>query len=303
MSWKFELVAGPFSSAIDCPTWDGQKVLFTQIDESKIWQFNPASGQTSEFRGYTSRTTRLVISSNGVLYGAQSGSRRIVQFNKDGSTNQLADRIDGLYHNHPFDLDVDRQGRIWFSDPYSSIRTPGPQIFPPLEFCAVLRQEPSRDQNSQWVIRRMTSDTTNPGAILLSKDEQSLYVMEWDNHTGNGSELRAYPLHAGGSLGTPTVLERFLQHSQDARKGVSGMCLDREGNIIACGILNTGDGEPAVCIYSPSGALQESHPVPGDHPTHCGFGGPDLQCLYVTTKSGNLFRIDNTNRQGQTRFE
>jgi gluconolactonase len=67
-------------------------------------------------------------SSDGILYGAQSGSRRIVKFNPDGSTNQLTDRINGPYHNHPFDLDVDSHGRIWFSDPYSPIPTPRPQL-------------------------------------------------------------------------------------------------------------------------------------------------------------------------------
>ena len=298
MNWNFKMVAGPFRSAIDSPTWDGRKVLFTQIDESKIWQYDPDSGESSEFRRYTSRTTRLVVSLEGILYGAQSGSRRIVQFNQDGSTNQLADRVDDLYHNHPFDLDVDHHGRIWFSDPYSSIPAPGPQIFPPLDFCAVLRQEPSHGESRQWVIRRMTSDTNNPGAILLSKYEQFLYVMEWNSHSGNGSELRAYPLQDDGSLETPTILQTFSHHSQESGTGLSGMCLDSEGNIIACGRSNAGDGEPTVFVYSPNGALQEHHPVPGDHPTNCGFGGPDLQSLYVTTQTGKLFRIDNTNRQG-----
>lgn len=301
MSWNFELVAGPLRSPIDSPTWDGRSMLFTQVDESKIWQYDPVSRETTEFRRYTSRTTRLVFSSNDILYGAQNGSRRIVTFKPDGSTNQLADRIDGLYHNHPFDLDVDRHGRIWFSDPYSLIPAPGPQIFPPLDFCAILRQEPSGRDGQDWVIRRMTIDTTNPGALLLSSDEQDLYVMERDQHSSEGCELRAYPLKEDGSLGTPRILQTFKGDHPDHTCGVSGMCLDRKGHIIACGSLNTGDERSGVFVLSPDGVVQEWYPVPGDQPTSCGFGDPDLQSLYITTETGKLYRVGNTNRQGWTR--
>lgn len=303
MSWNFELVAGPFHSRIDSPTWDGRTILFTQVGESKIWKYNPASEETSEFRRYTSRTTRLALSSDGILYGAQSGSRRIVTFNPDGSTNQLADQIDDLYHNHPFDLDVDRHGQVWFSDPYSPIPTPGPQIFPTLDFCAILRQERSERESRGWVIRRMTSDTNNPGAILLSKDEQFLFVMERDQNSRECSELRAYPLKDDGSLGTPRILQTFKSDPQGHNCGVAGMCLDSEGNILACGTLNTGEKEPAVFVYSTEGTVQECHPVPADHPTNCGFGGPDLRSLYITTESGQLYRVSNTYRQGWTRFD
>ncbi|UCE63519.1 MAG: SMP-30/gluconolactonase/LRE family protein [Nitrospirota bacterium] len=302
MSWNFELVAGPFSSRIDSPTWDGQRVLFTQVEESKIWQYDPVSGETTEFRRYTSRTTRLALSSDGILYGAQSGSRRIVTFNPDGSTNQLADRIDGRYHNHPFDLDVDRHGRIWFSDPYSPIPTPGPQIFPTLDFCAILRQEPSNLKSRDWVIRRMTIDTINPGAILLSKDERDLYVMERDQRSSEESELRAYPLKEDGSLGRPKILQTFPCDPQDHSCSVAGMCLDSEGKIVACGTMNTGDEGSAVFVLSPDGVVQERYPVPGDQPTSCGFGDPDLQSLYITTENGKLYRVSNTDRQGLIRL-
>ena len=303
MSWNFELVAGPFSSRLDSPTWDGRRVLFTQVDESKIWRYDPVSGQTTEFRRYTSRTTRLALSSDSILYGAQSGSRRIVKFNPNGSTNQLADRIDGLYHNHPFDLDVDSHGQVWFSDPYSPIPTPGPQIFPTLDFCAILRQERSESESREWVIRRMTSDTTNPSAILLSKDEQTLYVMDQQRNSSESGELRAYPVNADGSLGKPRILQTFKSYSQGHRCGVAGMCLDRQGNIVASGNLNTDNEGSAVYVYSPEGEVQDSHLVPVDQATNCGFGSHDLKSLYVTTESGKLYRINNSNLQGWTRFE
>ena len=75
-----------------------------------------------------------------------------------------------------------------------------------------------------------------------------------------------------------------------------------EGNIVACGNLNTGGEGSAVYVYSPEGEIQECHPVPVDQPTNCGFGSHDLRSLYVTTESGKLYRVSNTDRQGCARI-
>ncbi|MFQ6029734.1 MAG: SMP-30/gluconolactonase/LRE family protein [Dehalococcoidia bacterium] len=300
MSWEFELVAGPYSTATDGPVWDGSGVLFTQVGDQKIWRYDPWSGNTIEFRRYTSRTTRLAFSADGILYGAQSGSRRIVKFNPDGSTNQLMDRIDGKYHNHPFDLAVDSQGRIWFSDPYSVIPTRGPQIYPTLDYAAVLRQERPAPGSRDWVIRRLTRDTANPGAVLLSQDEGTLYLMERNplNVEEGKRELRAYPVQSDGTLGTSRVLQTFGYDARGVHRAVSGMCLDQEGNIVACaGWERSGPG-PTVMVISPEGRVLESHPAPVDQPTNCCFGGADLGVLYVTTAGGHLYRANDTGRKG-----
>ena len=226
-----------------------------------------------------------------------------MKFNSDGSTNQLADRIDGLYHNHPYDLDVDRHNRIWFSDPYSSIPTPGPQIFPPLDFCAILRQEPSKPQSPAWVIQRMTFDTMNPRAILLSQDDQTLYVAEHSATSPGLSELRAYPIQENGSLETPRIIQSFDRHLQGINGGVAGMCLDSRGNIVACGNVLPGSQEPGVTIYSPKGGNTRKPPRPIGQPTHCGFGGPQWQSLFITTEEGKLYRVDKTDRRGWGKYQ
>ena len=47
-------------------------------------------------------------------------------------------------------------------------------------------------------------------------------------------ELRAYPLRDDDTLGSSTVLHTFGEDSRGVQRGVDGMCLDTEGNIIAC---------------------------------------------------------------------
>ena len=74
--------------------------------------------------------------------------------------------------------------------------------------------------------------------------------------------------------------------------------MDREGNVVACsGWRKAGPG-PLVCVFSPSGAVIESHPLPADQPMNCAFGDADLSSLYVTTAGGELLRARNCGRRG-----
>ena len=69
--------------------------------------------------------------------------------------------------------------------------------------------------------------------------------------------------------------------------GIYGMCLDREGNIVAvAGGEEAGPG-PMVYVITPEGRIIESHPLP-ETPTNCAFGGTDGGDLYVTTTEGSL---------------
>jgi gluconolactonase len=76
------------------------------------------------------------------------------------------------------------------------------------------------------------------------------------------------------------------------------MCLDTDGNIIACaGWREAGPG-PMIYVFAPSGRVLATHPVPVDRPTNCTFGDTDLSTLYVTTGGGHLFRVRNTGHRG-----
>lgn len=300
MNWSFELIAGPFGDPLDGPLWDGQALLFCRPGESEILRYDPETRQLSTFRRYTIRTTGLALGPGGQLYGAQSGARRVVQFKPDGSTAYLAVKLAGQYHNHPHALVVDRRGRIWFSDPYSPIRTRGPQIFPPLDHASVLRLEfevPPRE----WVIRRMTYDTTEPRGLALSPDERTLYVAESNSSPAGPRELRAYPIRDDGSLGPPAVLHTFGADYRGPQRGAAGMCVDREGHLLVCAGWRTSGPGPLVYVFEPSGRVLETHPIPAGDPTNCAFGGPDLDLLFVTTQDGRLYQVRDSGRRGLER--
>ncbi|MFQ6030972.1 MAG: SMP-30/gluconolactonase/LRE family protein, partial [Dehalococcoidia bacterium] len=230
------------------------------------------------------------------LYGCQSTGRRLVRFNQDGSTSPMSHLIGGIYHNMPQDLVADRRGRLWFCDPHENLREAmNPQIHDKLDHASVLRLEAPDDEESP--ITRMTYDTDAPQALLLSQDEKTLFVAETSNDLQGTRELRAYPILEDDSLGLPILLHSFGADAKGAHRGVSGMTLDREGNVVACAGWSRGGPGPMVYVISPNGRILESHPLP-EEPTNCAFGGFEKGTLYVTTRPGNLFRCSNTTRRG-----
>jgi gluconolactonase len=232
-----------------------------------------------------------MFDAQGRLYGCSGGGRCILRFEPDGTTTPLPHRLEGRRHNRPNDLAIDRQGRIWFTDPYGQGL---PESERELDHTSVLRLTPQPD--SDWHLERMTYDTSAPNGILFSQDERTLYVVQSDYE--GVRDLRAYPLQNDDTLGNFIVLHRFGEDFRGVHRGLDGMCLDTAGNIIACGGWRQAGPGPMIHVFSPSGRILETHPVPVDRPTNCTFGGPDLSTLYVTTGGGHLFRIRNTGRRG-----
>ena len=159
-----------------------------------------------------------------------------------------------------------------------------------LDHESVLRLDPQAD--GSWTVQRMTFDTTSPNGLLVSPDMKTLYVAQSKYGDGQLRELRAYPILDDGTLGEHEVLHNFYPH-----RGIDGMCLDSEGNIVAtAGWEESGPGG-MIYVFAPNGRVLETHPVPANRPTNCTFGGDDLSTLYVTSIDGQLMRAQ-TDRQG-----
>lgn len=283
MTWDFELVAGPFGGRTDGPVWDGSGLIFASNSENAIRRYDPATRDASVFRPHWIRIRGLAFGADGTLFGCQSGSRRIVRFNEDGSASPVRARLDGQMHNCPDDLAIDRQGRIWFSDPLDPEPPRGPHIRPFLDHQSVLRLERGDGREESWRLERMTHDTRCPRGLALSADERTLYVADSDEEPAGAREIRAYPIDDDGALGAGRVLCRLgAEYS-----GVDGLRLDSEGNVLAC--VASARGAGAICVIAPTGALLATNVLPEGQPTSCAFGDGDR--LYVTTAEGHLFRV------------
>lgn len=297
MSWQFEPIGTACESALGGVAWVDKVVLYSAPEEGRILAYDPASNAVTEFRRYTNRTDGLACAPDGSVYGAQQGGRRIVHFTHDGATPVMPHLLDGHYHNQPNNLIADAHGSIWFTDPHSTVRSAGPQIFPPLEHASVLRLDHEAHRRL-WDLKRVTYDTHAPRALALSHDERTLYVAETDNTPGGRRELRAYALQNREVVGSPSVLHTFGEDYRGPHRGIEGMCLDAEGNLIACaGWERSGPG-PVVYVFAPTGEILGSHRVPADMPVGCAFGGADLATLYVTTAAGVLLRVRDSGLRG-----
>ena len=285
MSWEFEQIAGPFTLT-EGPAWDGEGLLFTDIDASRIMRFDPASGECDVFREHTNRANGLMFDRHGRLHACEQDAGRIVRYEKNGAVTVLADSYHGARFNSPNDLAIDSEGRVWFTDP----RYGDPSGLE-LGHMSVYRLDPGAA--GLWTVERVVFNTTRPNGILLSADEDVLYVSQAGFLPGEKRELRSYPIRDGGSLGQDSVLHNFAPY-----RGIDGMCLDTKGNLIATAGEDSGGPGSMIYVFEPDGRIVETHPVPVSKPTNCTFGGPNLKTLFVTSIEGFLLRTE-TGLQGR----
>ena len=282
MAWDFELIAGPYGGITEGPTWDGKAVLFSNIENNRILRYGPSTGDITVLRGNTNGANGLVLDKDGRLYACEGGltGRRITRYNDDGSTTVIADRFEGKRLNSPNDLTFDSLGRLWFTDPrYGDFRADME-----LDHESVYRLDPQSD--GSWTLHRMTFDTTCPNGLVLSNDQKTLYVAQSKYGDNEQRDLRAYPIHDDGSLGTCQILHNFYPH-----RGIDGMCVDAAGNILATAGWEVSGPGPMVYLFAPNGRVLATHPVPADRPTNICFGDLDLKALYITTVGGHFFRV------------
>lgn len=298
MSWKFELIAGPYGTTVEGPAWDGRYLYFTIIRRALVMRYDPKADELVEWSKGSHHANGLCFDSKGTLFGCAAGGRAIVRFDAAGTAEVVVDSVNGKKLNTPNDLAVDYKGRIWFSNPWN-----GPLALAGAKqedsHQAILRADPTKD--GSYAVSEVTTDIASPNGVLLSRDQKTLYVSEQSYDPKGLRELRAYPILENGTLGQHTVLHQFGTDYRGVHRAIDGMCLDADGNIMAtAGWEQSGPG-PMIYVFSPNGRVLETHPVPGNKPSNCTFGDSDLQSLYVTTGLGHVFRV-RTERRGWNIF-
>ena len=138
-----------------------------------------------------------------------------------------------------------------------------------------------------------------PNGILVSPDGNTLYVAESNSDDINiDRELRAYPINATTAPWVPTgALHTFGRDANAVHRGIDGMCLDADGNIVATAGWPTAGPGPMLYVFSPTGRVIETHPVAATRPTNVCFGGSDLTDVFVTSTDGHFFHA-KTDRVG-----
>jgi gluconolactonase len=288
-TWDWELLSGP-ATITEGPAWDGSGLFYTSIANDEIRRYDSSTGDIVTIYRDTAASNGLAFGPDGALYACEGKGRRVVRYGTDGVMTTLVDRFEGRRLNSPNDLVLDRADRIWFTDP----RYGEDHSDRELDHDSVYRITSPGGGEGLWEIERLTFDTTRPNGLLLSWDEQTLFVAQSDYDAGSVRQLRAYPVGSDGTLG-----EFVVMHDFGEARGIDGMCWDADGAIFAtCGWERSGPGSRIV-IFATDGTVLEEHMLPSaGGPTNCAFGGTNLDTLYVTTLDGRLYRVPNTGRRG-----
>ena len=256
-------------------------VYFSDIFNNRIMKWNPGKAETEVFRQNSGRSNGLVFDRQGRLVacegGGPGGNRRLTRTDlRTNAVTVLADRYQGKRFNSPNDLSIDSKGRIYFTDPrYGS----------PEEMAledAVYRVE---EQEGKISITRVLGppEVDRPNGILISPDDQTLYVVNHNAAPGRSRKVLKFDVQADGTLTNRRMLFDFAPG-----RGADGMAMDREGNLYVAAGTNipqptaTTVFKAGVYIFSPEDELMGLIPVSEGEVTNCAFGGPELKTLYIT---------------------
>jgi gluconolactonase len=251
-------------------------VYFSDCPNNRIMVFR-ADGTTVIWKEPSQRANGMCFDAQGRLVtccagGASypGGARAVLRYEHDGSVTSLASHYGGKRLNSPNDLCFDCSGRIYFTDPRYGDRSDLEQAC-----MAVYRIE------LDGSLTRVISDMQTPNGILISADNQTLYLVDHNPDPGGARTLVAYDIDSQGHCAYRSTLYDF-----GSGYGGDGMALDVEGNIY----LTAGEREAAgVYIFAPDGRQLGFIHTP-ETPGNCTFGGPGLRTL-SSAASSSLYQI------------
>jgi gluconolactonase len=239
-----------------------------------VVKFDP-DGKMTTLVENSEQAAGLAMDSKGRLFGAQYTKKISVIYPK-GSEETLTSSFDGKPYIRPNDLVVDKKGGVYFTDCYQIGAPRSPNDLPQ----AVYYITPDKKTI------RVADDVRRPNGIVLSPDEKTLYVNDWDSPS-----LVSYAVQGDGTLKNRknfATMDVKQETDHGLVSGADGLCIDGAGNTFAT--------TPAgVQVFDRKGKHLGNIEAPYDMPPqNCGFAGPGKAYLYVTGR-GTVWRVKTLN--------
>lgn len=253
-----------------------------------IVRFDPKTSTTSLFTDDSGKANGLVFDAAGFLLaceGANGGGRKVSRWNVVTKQKfSIAEGVANLRFNAPNDICVDRNGRIYFTDPKYLGDEPRE-----MDRMAVYVVDPS------GLVRLATADVTKPNGIAISPDGRTLYVANHDNGSDDVTKpapaahgpmaIYAFILAADGS-----AIEKRTVIDFGDRKGCDGMTVDSRGNLY---LTIREPSRPGVMViepkmgkelaFIPTGPADQTGDKIVGLPSNVEFGiGEEASTLYCT---------------------
>ena len=240
-------------------------LFFVNSSTSSIVRLSPA-GDAAEWVNTGGIPAGLAFHRDGSLYVADEGDdiHGVLRVTADARIETMVDSYEGRPLNGVNDLVFDRDGVLYFSDPWgSSGKNPIGgfyRLFP--------------DGRLEQVDRGLAF----PNGVAINADNSAVFLAE----TYQARILR-YPIGREGRVGAREVFAEL-----DGPPGPDGMAFDVEGNLYVAHF----DGG-RVDVLDPDGRQIDAIAVPGRRPTNVAFGGPDRTTLVITEyETHAIYRVD-----------
>jgi gluconolactonase len=254
ISSQFNFTEGP---AVD----KNGDVYFTDQPDNKIWKYS--DGRLSVFLHRAGRSNGMYFDRKGNLLTCADENNQLWSIARDTNITVLLKDAGGLHFNGPNDLWVDKNGGIYFTDPYYQ-RPYWKRTMSELkgEYVYYLSKK------KKLVV--VDSALQKPNGIVGSKDSKYLYVADI-----KADKTYRYDIDRNGKLSGKILF---------APKGSDGMTIDEAGNLYL-----TGKG---VFVYNKSGQLVQHIEVPEPWTANVIFGGKRRDSLFITaSKSIYLLKM------------
>jgi len=270
------------------PAWHPQLGLLTSGDGNI--NLRSHQGVQSVYRK-NAGSNGLVFDRQGHLIVCEPVRRRVSRLEGDGTITVLAETFGGMKFNQPNDLTIDSKNRIYFTDPNYGDRSHMELI----DAAGKHVEGVYRIDLDGTVTRIISHEVDRPNGLVVTDDDQYLYIADNNNSVGGARKLWRFRLTGEGAA---DLASQKLVHDWGTTRGPDGMKLDAEGRLYVAAGLNhpnppheSADQPTAgIYVFSPSGQLLGMVNIPRDETTNCAFGDDDLKTLYITA-GGTLWSI------------
>jgi len=257
---KVQLLDDAAAVCGESPIWDPEAgcIWWTDTASSLVHSWNPAKGEAaSREAGHTVRALARAGGGKLVLVCADG----IYLFSPDNSTRLLCDPERGRAGMMPDDGTVDPAGRFLFNT-YSTVALDA-------------REGAIYSLDAAGKLLMVDSGLALPNGMAFSLDGRTMYVAEMF-----ANRILRYDYNPSSGLASG----RALFASVPAAEGMpDGLIVDAEG----C-VWSAHWGGWRITRYRPDGNVDLVLPMPFATATCMGFGGPELEDLYITSATAGL---------------
>ena len=248
-------------------------IYFSDIPAGLTLRFDPETGETTTVEENSGNANGLMFDHDGVLIACRHGAREVSSWSLGRGPQRFRPAVSQTYQgkklNSPNDLDIDKSGNIYFTDPRY-----GNRDSMEMEVEGVYFQSKESDGASEMKpLVCIDAELVRPNGIVLSPDESILYVAD-----RKANFIYAYDVESPGKVKNKRVFARL---NDGKGTGSDGMCVDQQGRLYTT-------GHSKVWVFEPTGQLVATIPV-GKQTVNVTFAA-DNKTLYITANKG-LYRI------------